>query len=101
MILWACCVCKRIARNLRANWNTAVQRGNAATNKLFKKEEVNREWYTPSNVFLTAWLQRLQPGEKCDEVTINCFNGLQPCEKAVETARAASRSRSTGLKPRC
>jgi len=34
---------------LRANWNTAVRRGNAgnaAAKKLFKKEEVDSEWYS-------------------------------------------------------
>ena len=49
MILWAFCVCKSIPRNLRANWNSAVQRGNAGnagTKKLFKKEENDREWYS-------------------------------------------------------
>ena len=32
---------------------------------------LNRMFHTPSNVLLTPWLQ---PGEKCDEVAINCFN---------------------------
>jgi len=46
MILWVSCVCKRIPRNLRANWNTAVQRSKAGTKIFSRKEEVEREWYS-------------------------------------------------------
>ena len=51
MTLWGPWVCKRIPRNLRANCNTAVQRGKggkggkAATKFFSKKQEDDREWH--------------------------------------------------------
>ena len=77
MILWVSCVCKvckRIPRDLRANWNTAVRRGNAATKKLFEKEEIDREWYSwvfaPHSAILLCGLTRLLAGRSCDDLTL-------------------------------
>jgi len=57
-----------------------------------------RIFHAPTGGPLTPWLQ---PGGKCGKMATNCFNSLRPWKKAVETAGAASRPESAGLKPRC
>ncbi len=62
------CVCKRIPLNLRANWNTAVQRSEAGTKNFSRKEEVEREWYTwfeplINTVALARWKDALPTGK--------------------------------------
>ncbi len=83
--------------SIRTIW-LSVAGGSRADAAVDLADNHNRVFHAPSNFLLTPWLQ---PGEECDAVAINCFNSLRPCEKAVETARPASGSQSTGLKPRC
>jgi len=84
MILWVSCGCKRIPRNLRANWNTAVQRSEAGTKNFSRKEEVEREWYTLDNLALTPWLQH---DWRSGDSTLHCFNSLPRSGEAVELKR--------------
>jgi hypothetical protein len=49
-------------------------------------------------ISLAPWLQ---PGAKRQATTLNRFNGLPDCAKAVETAPSSPPSAITGLKPRC